>query len=70
MTTASRTTDTRPSALRGIAKSIEPLFPDAADTLRGLARELAEDLPCEITSDGWCATHSTGAGPVYCRSKQ
>lgn len=22
--------------------------------------------PCEITTDGWCATHSTADGPVYC----
>lgn len=21
---------------------------------------------CFITADGWCATHSTGDGPVYC----
>jgi hypothetical protein len=60
---------TRPNDLRGIAKSIEPLFPDAADMLRGIARELAAGLPCEITADRWCATHSTGDGPVYCEGR-
>lgn len=24
------------------------------------------DTPCETTADGWCSTHSTKAGPVYC----
>lgn len=33
----SRAIDTRPSDLRSIANSIEPLFPDAADQLRGMA---------------------------------
>ena len=23
-------------------------------------------LPHEFSADGWCATHSTGGGPVYC----
>ena len=23
-------------------------------------------LPHLLTADGWCATHSTGDGPVYC----
>jgi hypothetical protein len=23
-------------------------------------------LPCDITADGWCASHSTGDGPAYC----
>lgn len=23
-------------------------------------------LPCAPTTDGWCANHSTGRGPVYC----
>lgn len=68
-TTTAKAADTRPNTLRGIAKSIEPLFPDAADTLRGIARELAADLPCDITADRWCATHSTGAGPVYCEGR-
>jgi hypothetical protein len=62
----SKATDTRPGELRSIARSIEYAFPSAAETLRGIARELAENLPCEITADGWCATHSTGKGPVYC----
>jgi hypothetical protein len=31
---------------------------------RGIEARAA--LPCEITRDGWCATHSTGEGPVYC----
>jgi hypothetical protein len=25
-----------------------------------------EHEPCDITADGWCATHSTSAGPKYC----
>lgn len=26
-------------------------------------------LACNITTDGWCASHSTGSGPVYCRDQ-
>ena len=26
---------------------------------------MSED--CEFSPDGWCLTHSTGAGPVYCQ---
>lgn len=33
--------ETRSSVLRSIANSIEPAFPDAADLLLGIARELA-----------------------------
>ena len=29
-------------------------------------QKLQPDEPCRITPDGWCATHSTEAGPVYC----
>lgn len=25
-----------------------------------------ESLPCKITTDGWCESHSTGEGPAYC----
>ena len=25
-------------------------------------------LACAPTTDGWCASHSTGAGPVYCNN--
>lgn len=39
--------------------------------------QLTLDLPAArtarddgITSDGWCAEHSTGAGPVYCLNPQ
>lgn len=31
---------------------------------RGLVALAA--MPCEITADGWCRSHSTGAGPAYC----
>jgi hypothetical protein len=33
---------TRAPELRSIANSIEPMFPSAADMLRGIARELEE----------------------------
>lgn len=23
-------------------------------------------MPCDVTADGWCRSHSTGAGPAYC----
>lgn len=36
-------TDSRPGVLRSIANSVEPLFPDAADQLRGIAFSL-DDL--------------------------
>lgn len=29
-------------------------------------RRAAASGDCYITPDGWCATHSTGKGPVYC----
>lgn len=31
---------------------------------RGVAALAA--LPCDLTDDGWCYAHSTGAGPAYC----
>lgn len=31
---------------------------------RGIAARAA--LPCDITTDGWRAAHSTGHGPAYC----
>lgn len=33
-------------------------------TVRG--DEARAAMPCEITADGWCRSHSTGAGPAYC----
>ena len=30
-------------------------------------REAAHENRCYITRDGWCATHSTADGPVYCQ---
>lgn len=32
--------------------------------VRGVAARAA--LRCDITADGWCYAHSTGAGPVRC----
>lgn len=25
--------------------------------------------PCQVTADGWCTTHSTAQGPVYCHTQ-
>lgn len=33
-------------------------------------QEARAALPCDITSDGWCAAHSTGDGPVFCEVRQ
>ena len=28
-----------------------------------------EKQQCKLSADGWCFTHSTDAGPVYCKPK-
>jgi hypothetical protein len=36
------------------------------DDCPGWGIEARAAKPCDLTADGWCATHSTGDGPAYC----
>jgi hypothetical protein len=53
------------------SRAVGEVLSEAIDLLRGQGYEWSSldwlrANEHKITPDGWCAIHSTGAGPVYC----